>query len=199
MGAQTDAARAGVVAARAEVETEIERLEASARAAVDIPAKIRREPVKTAGIAAGLAFLIAGGPQRLFRRTKRAVLGPNADRPKSMLPEEVDKELRKLGDDGERVRATLEREFAKYLEDREKERKKEGLTTAAAALALAALRPAAIRAGKTLAERALNPDGPSFEEQMERIRTRRRNQAEGGERADAPVDEGGGPQSGAGI
>jgi hypothetical protein len=173
VGAQADAARAGVVAARAEIETEIERLEAAARSAVDIPSKIRREPVKTAGIAAGLAFLVAGGPKRLFRRAKRAVVGPDADRPKSMLPEEVDKELRKLGSDGERVRATLEREFAKYLEEHREEREKRDLGAVAALLLASVAKPITAQATKRLAEQLFNPESGSFQEAVERVRARR--------------------------
>lgn len=173
MGAQTDAARAGVLAARAELETEAERLEAAARSAVDIPAKIRREPIKTAGLAAGLAFLIAGGPQRLFRRAKRAVVGPEADRPKSMLPEEVDKELRKLGTDGERVRATLEREFAKYLEEHREEREKRDLGAVAALLLAGIAKPITAQAVKRMAEQLLNPETGAFKDAVEKVRARR--------------------------
>lgn len=173
MGAQTDAARAGVLAARVELETEAERLEAAARSAVDIPAKIRREPIKTAGLAAGLAFLIAGGPQRLFRRAKRAVLGPDADRPKSMLPEEVDKELRKLGSDGERVRATLEREFAKYLEEHREEREKRDLGAVAALMLAGIAKPITAQAVKRMAEQLLNPENSSFRDAVEKVRVRR--------------------------
>ena len=104
MGARTDAARAEVVAARDQFDGELVRLEASARSAVDIPAKVRREPAKTAGLAAGAGFVLLGGPQRLFRRAKRAVRGPGDPMPKQMLPGEIDKELRKLGSDGDKVR-----------------------------------------------------------------------------------------------
>ncbi|MDQ2966255.1 MAG: hypothetical protein M3R57_10450 [Chloroflexota bacterium] len=185
MGAQTDAARAGVVAARAELETEVERLEAAARSAVDIPAKIRREPIKTAGLAAGVAFLVAGGPQRLFRRARRAVVGPEADRPKSLLPEEVDKELRKLGSDGERVRATLEKEFAKYLEDHREEREKRDLGAVAALLLATVAKPVTAQAVRRMAERLFNPESTSFKEAVEKVRARR----EAGKKAtpDAPA------------
>ena len=192
MGTRTDAALAQVVAARADFDGEIDRLEAAGRAAIDIPAKIRREPVKAAGIAAGAAFLVAGGPRRLFRRAKRAIRGEEEPLPESLLPDEIEKAVRKLGSDGKQVRGTIEREFAKYLDERAKERKKEGVVAAATALALGALRPVTIRAGKTLAERMLNPDGPSFEVQMEKIRNRRRDRA-------AAAAEPGGPESGAGL
>ena len=111
MGEGTSAARAEVLAARAQVlaarealDEELVRLEASARAAVDIPAKIKRNPVKTAGLAAGAGFLAVGGPKRVFRRAKRAVMGPEEPLPTSMLPKEIDAALGSLGTDGERVR-----------------------------------------------------------------------------------------------
>jgi hypothetical protein len=91
VGAETDAARAEVLASRAALLDEVQRLEASARAAVDIPAKVRRAPARTAGLAAGTAFVVLGGPQRLYRRARRAILGPKADMPKSLLPKDVEK------------------------------------------------------------------------------------------------------------
>jgi hypothetical protein len=186
VGAQTDAARAGVVAARAELETEVERLEAAARSAVDIPAKIRKEPIKTAGLAAGVAFLVAGGPQRLFRRAKRAVVGPQADRPKSMLPEEVDKELRKLGSDGERVRATLEKEFANYLEEHREEREKRDLGAVAALLLATIAKPVTAQAVRRMAEQLFNPESSSFKDAVEKVRARREaGKATAAERAPA--------------
>ena len=192
MGTRTDAALAQVVAARADFDDELDRLEAAGRAAVDVPARIRKSPAKAAGIAAGGAFLALGGPKRLFRRAKRTITGKEDELPSELLPKEVDRALRKLGTDGRKVRGTLEREFANYLEARSKERKKEGLLATGAALAATALRPSAIKVGRNLAERMLNPDGPSFEEQLERLRTRRRGGGEGS------GDEGG-PRSGAGL
>ena len=192
MGTRTDAALAQVVAARADVDAELDRLEAAGRAAVDIPAKVRREPVKAAGVAAGAAFLALGGPKRLFRRVKTAIRGEEDPLPSELLPNEVNKVLKKLGSDGKKVQVTLDKEFAKYLDDRSKERKKEGILAAVVALGTTALRPVALRTGRQLVERMLNPDGPSFEEQMQRIRDRRRDKKEGS------GDEGG-PRSGAGI
>ena len=192
MGTRTDAALAQVVAARAELADDLEQLEAAGRAAVDIPAKIRRAPAKAAGVAAGAAFVALGGPKRVFRRAKRAVTGEEEDLPSELLPKEVEKTLRKLGTDGRKVRGTLEKEFARYLDTRAKERKKEGVLAAGIALATGVLRPITLRAGKTLAERALDPDRPSFEEQLRKVRSRRSGQSAGG------PDEGG-PEGGAGL
>jgi hypothetical protein len=173
VGTRTDAAHAQVVAARAELEEQVDRLEAAGRAAIDVPAKIKANPAKAAGIAAGGAFLAVGGPKRLFRRAKRAITGQDEDLPSELLPKEVEKTLKKLGTDGKAVRGTLEREFAKYLDDRAKERKKEGVVAGVTALALGALRPIAIRGGKQLAERMIDPNQASFTEQLEKIRARR--------------------------
>lgn len=174
MGAETDAARAEVLASRAALLDEVQRLEASARAAVDIPGKVRRAPAKTAGLAAGTAFLALGGPQRLVRRARRAVLGPNADLPKSLLPKDIEKAVRRLGDDGDRVRGTLEREFAHYLDERSKVRRDSDAAALATQVAGNVLKPLSSRLGRQLAERLLEPDSASFDQAMARVRARYR-------------------------
>jgi hypothetical protein len=173
VGTRTDAALAEVVAARADLGEQVDRLEAAGRAAVDVPAKVRANPAKAAGIAAGGAFLALGGPKRLFRRARAAITGKEEELPSELLPKDVEKALRKIGTDGSKVRGTLERDFAKYLDERAKERKKEGVTAAITAVALSALRPIAIRTGRQVAERMLDPNGPAFAEQLEKIRARR--------------------------
>ncbi len=183
MGTRTDAALAQVVAARDDLADQVDRLEAAGRAAIDLPAKVRANPAKAAGVAAGGAFLALGGPKRLFRRAKRAVTGQEEELPSELLPKDVERAVRKLGTDGRKVRGALERDFAAYLHERASERKKEGLTAAVTGIAMSALRPIAIRGGKRLAQRMLNPNAPAFAEQLEKIRQRRR----GGE-AGAPED-----------
>ena len=173
MGARTDAARSEVLAARAGLDDELARLEASGRAAVDIPARLRREPAKVLGAAGGAAFLLLGGPKRVFKGVRKALFGPAADLPKSMLPPEVQKTLKKLGPDGEKVRGTLEREFAAYLDDKAPQRRERDLTGTAAVLLGGVLKPVTERLGRQLAERALDPDGPSFAEGLRRARARR--------------------------
>jgi hypothetical protein len=174
MGARTDAARSEVLAARAGLDEELVRLEAAGRAAVDIPARLRREPAKVLGAAGGAAFLLLGGPKRAFKGVRRAIFGPDADLPKSMLPPQVEKTLKKLGSDGDKVRGTLEREFADYLEEKAPQRKERDLGAVAAGLLGGAFKPVVMRLGKQLAERALDPDGPSFAEGIRRARERAR-------------------------
>lgn len=195
MGTRTDAALAQVVAARADLANEVDRLEAAGRTAVDIPAKIKRSPAKAAAIAGGAAFVVVGGPRRVFRRARKAVTGhEDAPLPKALLPKDIEKALKRIGTDGDQVRGTIERDFAKYLDDRAKERRKEGITAAVLGLATAALRPVALRTGKTVADQMMNPDAASFEEQLEKIRSRAPLRA----KAEKP-QAGAGPESGVGI
>lgn len=172
MAARTDAARAEVLAARAGVESELVRLEAAGRAAIDIPARVRREPVKVVGAATGAAFLLFGGPKRLLRGLRRAVKGPDADLPPSLLPPQVERALRALGSDGDRVRGTLEREFARYLDATAPARRERDLMGTISTLLGNILRPASVRAGRRLAEQLFDPDGPSFEAGLAKARER---------------------------
>ena len=158
MGEGSDAARAQVLAAREALADELERLEASARTAVDVPAKVRRNPGKAVGVAAGAGFLLVGGPKRVFRRAKRVVLGPPEPLPTSMLPKEIDKAIRELGDDGEKVRGTIEREFAAYLEQTAPQRKKRDIGTVGTILALTVIRRLFERYGQQLVDQLFSTD-----------------------------------------
>jgi hypothetical protein len=164
----TDAARERVLAARASLATELDRLEASARAAVDIPAKVRRSPAKAAAIAGGAGFLVLGGPRRLFKRAKAAIVGPEPPLPRRMLPKEIEQTLKKLGEDGEHVRGTLERDFADYVEEA---RKKRGPALQQAVVG-AVTGPLLRRGVKSAAEWFLRTDEQGFAGQLERLRGR---------------------------
>ena len=194
MGPRTDAARAEVLAARQGLDEELVRLEAAGRAAVDIPARLRREPVKVLGAAGGAAFLLLGGPRRLLRRARRAVLGPKADMPKSMLPKEIDRQLKKLGDDGERVRATLEREFADYLDEKAPARRERDLGALATVTLGNVLKPVTERLGRQLTEEFFNPDRASFADGLRRARRRAGRPASEGEAGRPPGDTGAAPR-----
>jgi hypothetical protein len=89
-----------------------------------------------------------------------------------MLPDEVEKTLKKMGTDGDRVRGTLEKEFAKYLEKTAPERRDRDLAGVAAGILASLVKPASIRAGRQFAERLFDPDGPSFVEGLRKARTR---------------------------
>ena len=174
MATETDAARDRVIEARASLGEELEVLEASARAAVDIPTKIKRNPVKAAAVAGGAAFLAVGGPKRVFRAGRRVVTGEPDPLPPSMLPKEIDKALRSLGDDGKKVRGVLERDFAAYAQQREKDRSR--LRTF---IFLTVTRPLLAGAAKTAAARLFSTDDLSFQERLAQIRERAKRQSEG--------------------
>ncbi|MBA2700546.1 MAG: hypothetical protein H0U58_02445 [Chloroflexi bacterium] len=173
MATATDAARDRVLAARAELEGELHQLEASARAAVDIPARVRRSPGKAAAAIGGAGFLALKGPQRLFGLARRRIRGKEADLPSRMLPDEIEKTLRKLGSDGDKVRGTLERDFADYTRQAQKER--QGLRSV---LLLAVARPLLARAAKTAGEALLSPDQGDVSERLAQVRERAARQLE---------------------
>jgi hypothetical protein len=173
VGARTDAARAEVVARRQLLLDEVVGLEAAGRSAFDIRGKIRQAPGKTAALAAGTAFTVLGGPKRTYRAVRRLVLGPRAALPKSMLPKQIDKALRSLGDDGEQVRGLLEREFGAYLETSRPEREARNLKGTISALGGNILRPVTSEAGKRLARELFSPEAGGFAAARERIRARR--------------------------
>lgn len=116
----TAAALNDVVAARGAFAAELVRLEASARSAVDIKAKVRRNPGKTAAAVGGTAFVVLGGPRRVFRSLKHRIVGKPEPLPTSLLPDQVEKAVRALGDDGAKVRGALEREFAAFVDTNRK-------------------------------------------------------------------------------
>lgn len=142
-------------------------MDASARAAVDIPAKIRRSPAKAAAVVGGVGFLALKGPQRVFGLGKRLVRGKDAELPDSMLPEEIQKTLRKLGKDGDKVRGTLERDFAEYAQQAQKQRNQRRNL-----LLLAVAQPLAARGAKAFADFLFAPDARSFEQRMAQLRSR---------------------------
>lgn len=189
MGEGTDAARAAVLAARGTVDEEVDRLEASARAAVDIKAKVRQNPAKTAGLAAGAGFLLVGGPVKVLRGARNAIFGRPDPLPKSMLPKQIDKALRELGDDGTRVRGTLEREFAGYLKEHGEERRKRDLSGMAALLLASVGKPLVDKYGRQMLEQLLDPDTGTVAEQLEKVKARRAAAVTPPTAATPPMDE----------
>ena len=93
----------------------------------------------------------------------------------------VEKTLRKLGPDGDKVRGTLEREFAEYLDEKAPRRRERDLGGTAAVLLGGVLKPVTERLGRQLAERAFDPDGPAFADALKRARARRNGTTPPGE------------------
>ena len=165
--AEVTDARQRVLAARAELDDEFRQLNASARSAADIPAKIRKSTAKAAAIAGGAAFLLLKGPQRVFGLGRRAIRGKDAPLPSKMLPEEIDKSLRKMGSDGEKVRGLLERDFADYVAkahaDRRRVRRLVVLTIA---------QPILTQLARRGASWLLSPEEGGFERRLAELRAR---------------------------
>ena len=109
-------ARQEVESARRGIEKELDDFGTAARAAVDIPAKVRRSPVRTVGLAGGAAFLLLGGPKRLARAAEARFFPKRAERVPTVLPKDVEATINRL-EPGKReqVRGHLERDFAAYL------------------------------------------------------------------------------------
>jgi len=125
MGEETRQARQEVLAARAVLAGEVDELGSAARSAVDIPAKIRRNPLQTIGLAGGAVFLAASGPKRLLKAAERRFFPSRAERARSLLPKQLAKAIDSLGDDAAKAREHVEREFAQFLEKRAPEAEKE--------------------------------------------------------------------------
>lgn len=116
MGQSTADARKEVERARRGVSGELDQLGVSTRKALDIPAKIRRNPIQTAGVAGGAAFLLLGGPKRAARAVERKLFPRRAERPPTLLPKDVEKSLKNVpAENRDEVRGVLERDFATYL------------------------------------------------------------------------------------
>ncbi|HEX2470302.1 MAG TPA: hypothetical protein VHK05_06905 [Candidatus Limnocylindrales bacterium] len=167
MASEQDAARDRVLAARAGLETELDTLRASGRAAIDIPARIRQSPAKAAALGGAVGFLLLRGPQRLYRAVRKAIFGTPAPMPKKMLPKEIEKTLRSMGEDGEKVRGTLERDFAAYVKKAEKDRK--GLLSVAL---MAMLRPMLARGAKRAGEYLFSPSPEGYATGLDEVRAR---------------------------
>lgn len=116
MADSTAEARQELERARRRAEAELDELGAATRSALDIPAKVRRNPLKVAGLAGGAAFLALGGPKRVIRATEKRVFPGRKEKLESVLPKEVARTVDRLGGDAAAVRANLERDFMHYLE-----------------------------------------------------------------------------------
>ena len=167
MAAEQDAARDRVLAARAALDEELTELQGSARAAVDIPSKVRQSPAKAAAVAGGVAFVVLRGPQRLWRALREKVTGRPAPMPSRLLPKEIEKTLDKMGHDGDKVRGTLERDFAAYVKEKQKDRR--GMVSI---LLLGLIRPVIARGVRRAGEFLMSPSPEGYPTRLDEIRAR---------------------------
>jgi hypothetical protein len=113
--AEVARARQQLIDARRATGAELDGLVASTQAALDIPAKVRKEPLKVAAVAGGLGFVLLGGPRRVVRAVTSR-LPRRRDPYRGLLPDEIERVLRDTGVAKDpRVREALERDFADYL------------------------------------------------------------------------------------
>ena len=164
----TIAALAEVVAARGALEDELIRLEAAARAAVDIRAKVKRNPGRTAAVVGGTAFVAVGGPRRVLRGVRHRVFGRPDPLPPSLLPDQVEKAVRALGDDGTKVRGALEREFAAFVDTNRK-----GESKFVRRILLTGGVPLASQIGREIVKRVFEAPEDDVASRAEQIRSRR--------------------------
>ena len=109
-------ARKELLAARGDLEQELDGLSDATRSALDIPAKVRRNPVKSVALAGGAGFLLLGGPRRVLKAATSRLLPTRRDPYDGLLPDEVERILRRSGAYSEPgVREALEADFADYL------------------------------------------------------------------------------------
>ena len=109
-------ARNQVLAARGTLEEDLDGLSEATRSALDIPAKVRRNPVKSVALAGGAGFLLLGGPRRLIRSATSRIFPTRRDPYDGLLPDEVERILKRSGAYNEPgVKEALEADFADYL------------------------------------------------------------------------------------
>ena len=108
-------------AARIGLADSLDTLGDATRSALDVPAKIKRNPVKTAALVGGTGFLLVGGPRRVVRAVGRRVFSRRSDPYEGLLPPQIEKVLKDSGvaKDPE-VRRALNKDFAQYLKQKGK-------------------------------------------------------------------------------
>jgi hypothetical protein len=108
-------------AARTSLADSLDVLGEATHSALDVPSKIRRNPVKAAALVGGTGFLLVGGPRRVARAVGRRVFGRRPDPHAGLLPPEIEKVLKDSGvaKDPE-VRRALNKDFADYLKQKGK-------------------------------------------------------------------------------
>ncbi len=98
------------------LEADLDALSDATHSALDIPAKVRRNPVKSVALAGGAGFLLLGGPRRIIRSATSRLFPKRRDPYDGLLPDEVERILRRSGAwDEPGVREALEADFADYL------------------------------------------------------------------------------------
>ena len=121
MGATLDETRVEIAERRTELHATAEQLEARFRRAIDLPAKARENPVRTAALVGGVLFMLVGGPRRVVWTIRRGLRGQSDDDPLATLPRAmrafVDLAVSGHGADADDARRTLAREIQAWRDD----------------------------------------------------------------------------------
>ena len=122
MGATLDETRVELAARRAQMRATADRLEAATRRALDLKARVRENPVRAVAVAAGIGFVLVGGPRRTVRQIRRAVRGSaDGERAYAALPSSlralVDASAAGSGKDRDEARGQLALAFSAWRED----------------------------------------------------------------------------------
>lgn len=177
-------ARANLAAARQELSIELDHLEASARSALDVKARARENKVKLAAGAGGLAFLAVGGPRRVARRVRWFVTG-REERPKGLLPKDIDQLLDRIGENNDVVRRSLEYDFAQYLK-KAHPKPKSFIRTSIEFAAQGALAGGVSRAVARAVDMAMRPPAQRYDEALRDVTSRGAADAAGGDLGGKP-------------
>ena len=106
-------------AARADFVASLDGLNDATQSALDIPAKVRRNPVRTVALAGGAGFMLLGGPRRIVRLVAGQLGGDSPGPNHGILPTDVEKVLKDAGVARDpTVRRALEDDFADYLKQK---------------------------------------------------------------------------------
>jgi len=109
---ELEAAKRGLVAS-------LDDLNDASQSALDIPAKVRRNPVRAVALAGGAGFMLLGGPRRVARFMARQLRSDERGPNHGILPQDVERVLKDSGVARDpAVRRALEDDFADYIKQK---------------------------------------------------------------------------------
>jgi hypothetical protein len=129
VGEALAATRVEIEAQRRDLQATRDRLEARVRRTLDIPAKVRENPLVAAGLVGAAAFFAVGGPTRLARLVRRRAAPTPTEKAYDNLPKPlqdlVDTVAERVGPRAEEARQALAVELARWRHDPRHNRKVE--------------------------------------------------------------------------
>lgn len=127
MGETLDQTRIELEAQRTQLQRTADQLKARAKRSVDVKAKFKENPALFVGLAAGTAFLLAGGPMRAARFARRRLMRSTPEKAYDSLPHAmqswVDSLAGTVGPKAEGARQTLSEELVKWRQEPLKNKK----------------------------------------------------------------------------